>query len=67
MNEKEKVKEVLNNIQDSTNKELIECLEFLNNEFEKTKKSIISLTNYLDNTEIVYNKILKEYEKRNNG
>ena len=62
MDEKNKIKEVLNNLSDSTNKELLFCLNYLNDEFEKTKKSIVSLTNYLDNTEKVYNKILKEYK-----
>ena len=65
--DKKKVIEILNNLDESTNKELISCLDYLNNEFEQTKSSILRLTNYLDNTEIVYNKILKEYEKRNNG
>lgn len=65
MSDKDKVKEILNNLEDSTNQELIFCLDYLTNEFESTKKSIINLTIYLDNTEIVYNKILKEFQKRN--
>jgi adenine-specific DNA glycosylase len=36
-------------------------------DFVKTKNSIINLTLYLDNLEITYNKVLKEYQKRNNG
>ena len=65
--DKKKVIEILNNLEEVPNKELIVCLDYLNNEFQQTKNSILRLTNYLDNTEIVYNKILKEYEKRNNG
>jgi exonuclease VII small subunit len=64
MEERDKVNEILKNITDSTNKELIFCLEFFNNDFEQTKQSIIKLTSHLDKTELLYNKVLKEYEKR---
>jgi hypothetical protein len=42
-------------------------MDYINEEFEKTKKSLITLTYYLDNLETTYNKILKEYQKRQNG
>jgi hypothetical protein len=64
MEERNKINEILKNIGDSTNKELKFCLDFLNEDFEQTKTSIIKLTKHLDNTEILYNKVLKEYEKR---
>lgn len=63
----EVVRNVIKNLNESTNKELLISLEYLNNDFEQTKSSIINLTKHLDNTEIVYNKILEEYKKRNNG
>lgn len=66
MEERNKINEILKNIGDSTNKELKICLDFLNEDFEQTKISIIKLTKHLDNTEILYNKVLKEYEKRVN-
>jgi hypothetical protein len=64
MEDRNKINEVLKNIGDSTNKELKICLDFLNEDFEQTKISIIKLTKHLDNTEILYNRVLKEYEKR---
>ena len=64
MEERNTINEILKNINDSTNKELKICLDFLNNDFEQTKNSIIKLTKHLDTTEILYNKVLKEYEKR---
>lgn len=49
------------------NKDLVSVMEYINEEFEKTKQQIINMTYYLDNLEITYNKILKEYQKRQNG
>ena len=67
MEGRNKINEVLNNIKESSNKDILYCLEFLNQDFEQTKKSIIKLTEHLDNTEIIYNKLLKEFETRTNG
>jgi len=64
MEDRNKINEILKNIGESTNKELKICLDFLNEDFEQTKSSIIKLTKHLDNTEILYNKVLNEYEKR---
>lgn len=61
------VNNVIKNIEECTNKELEYSLEFLNSDFEQTKNSIIKLTTHLDNVEKLYNKILKEYQKRTNA
>lgn len=61
------VRNVIKNTKESTNKELLISLEYLNNDFEQTKTSIINLTKHLDNIEVIYDKILEEYKKRNNG
>lgn len=66
MEGRELINNVIKNIQESTNKELEYSLEFLNADFEQTKNSIIKLTTHLDNIETLYNKILKEYQKRTN-
>jgi hypothetical protein len=66
MNEKDTVLRIANNLNESTNKELQFCLNYLSNEFDQTKESIIKLTKNLDNIEITYNKVLKEYQIRNN-
>lgn len=67
MDSRELVNNVMNNLNESTNKEILHSLEYLSNDFEETKKTIINLTKHLDNVELVYNKILKEYQKRTNG
>lgn len=66
MEGKEIVKNVLNNLNESTNKEIQFSLDFLNTDFQQTKETIINLTKHLDNLEIAYNKVLKEYENRTN-
>ena len=63
----EKFKSIINDIENSPNKDLTSVMDFINEDFVKTKNSIINLTLYLDNLEITYNKVLKEYQKRNNG
>jgi hypothetical protein len=54
------------NLNDLPNSKLIEFMDVLSLEFENTKKNIISLTYDLDNMEILYDKILKTYQKRKN-
>lgn len=67
MDNRENVNNVIKNLKESSNKELIYSLEYLSSDFEQTKNAIIKLTYHLDKTELLYNKILKEYEKRTNG
>lgn len=59
--------EVLNNPSSSTNSELKFALEIINADYETTKDNIIKLTYHLDSLEEQYNKVLKEYNKRNGG
>jgi hypothetical protein len=66
MDNREIVNNVIKNINESSNKELIHSLEYLSSDFEQTKNAIVKLTYHLDKTELLYNKILKEYEKRTN-
>ena len=63
--DEEKVKEILANYKNKSNKDLTSAMDFLNEDFEKTKSLIIKLTHHLDGTERAYNKILEEYQKRN--
>jgi hypothetical protein len=42
-------------------------MDVLQKDFTQTKEAIIQLTKHLDGIESIYNKILKEYEKRING
>jgi site-specific DNA-adenine methylase len=64
--EVEKLNQIITDIKSSSNKELISAMDFLAEDFEETKKMIISLSLHLDNTENLYNKVLNEYNLRNN-
>lgn len=62
----EKLNQIITDIKSSSNKELISAMDFLAEDFEETKKMIINLSLHLDNTENLYNKVLNEYNLRNN-
>ena len=66
MKGRETVNSVIKNLNESSNKEILYSLEYLSEDFEQTKNTIVKLTYHLDSTEQLYNKILKEYEKRTN-
>lgn len=55
----------INELKNLPNSKLIEFMDKLSLEFENKKAEIISLTLELDNIEIVYDKVLKEYQNRN--
>lgn len=55
----------INELKNLPNSKLIEFMDKLSLEFENKKADIISLTLELDNIEIVYDKVLKEYQNRN--
>jgi hypothetical protein len=57
----------LGDIKNVPNSKLIDDMDKLTTDFELTKNNIINLTVYLDSVEELYNKILKEYQSRNNG
>lgn len=64
MEDREKVYNIIKELNDSSNKDLEFVLSFLNEEFNRTKTAVIELTKHLDGVEIIYNKVLKEYERR---
>jgi len=66
MDSRERLNDVLNNLNYEDSMDLDFCLDYLNEEFETTKHNIMKLTEYLDKVELLYNKILKELEGRNN-
>jgi hypothetical protein len=61
----DKLKEIIQDFKNKSNKDLTVAMDYLNGEFNKTKQNIIESTYYLDNLEKTYNQILKEYQKRN--
>ena len=63
----EKFQTVIADLENSSNKEIVQALDFLKNDFEETKTMLMDLSNHLDNIENLYNSVLKEYVKRNNG
>lgn len=66
MNERDNILNIVKNLKDSSNKELIFALEFLKKDFDVTKEQLITLTHHFDTVEMLYNKILDEYNNRIN-
>lgn len=66
MNHIDRLKNIVKDVKNQPNKELEYAMQFLSEDFELTKKTLVELTKRLDALEITYNKILEEYEKRNN-
>ncbi len=62
--EKDKVINVANNSENSSNKDLVEVRDFLIEEYTETKNLIIELTKHVDGIEGIYNKVKDELEKR---
>ena len=64
MKERDKINNIVNNLNDSSNSEIVYALEYLNVDFEQTKDAIVRMTKHLDTVEVVYDKLLKELENR---
>ena len=62
--ERDKVINIANNSENSSNKDLVEVRDFLIDEYTQTKDLIIDLTKHLDGVEELYNKVNNELEKR---
>jgi len=65
--ESEKVVNIIKDYKSSSNSELTFVMDFIQEDFKKTKESLFKLTNHLDKLESLYDLILTEYQKRNNG
>ena len=62
--EKDKFLDVIENINDKSNKDLFLVINEVYEEFNKTKSLIVDLTRHMDNLEKVYNEVNKEIGKR---
>jgi len=62
--ENTKLKEVIQDPNDFSNKDLIESLDFLSQEHEKLKNELIQKTYHLDEIEKSYEVVLDVYKKR---
>ena len=63
--DKEKIIEIVSEVENKSNKDLTQVVNFLHEEFYKTKNLIIDLTRHLDTVEEMYNKANNELENRN--
>jgi hypothetical protein len=61
---KNEIIEISNDVENRSNKDLVNSRDFLIEEFQKTKDIIIDLTRHLESIEDLYDKINKELEKR---
>ena len=59
-----KLKNVIENYEGSTDTELSSALVKIKEDFESTKKYVVDLTYKLDTIESTYNKLYKELDKR---
>jgi galactitol-specific phosphotransferase system IIB component len=62
--EKEKIIEIINDVENKSNKDLFITVNELYEEFEKTKQLIVDLTRHMESIEESYNRVNKEIEKR---
>lgn len=62
--EKEKLIEISTNVENQSNKDLLEAQNLLYTEFQETKDLIIDLTRHLDKIELLYNNVNEEIGKR---
>lgn len=62
--EKEKIIEIVKDIENKSNKDLSNVLSELYTEFTKTKELIIDLTRHLEGVENLYNSVNEELKKR---
>jgi hypothetical protein len=60
----EKVTNIIKDYKSVSNKDLMFAMDFIQEDFNFTKEKIIELTNHLDKLEVVYNKVLQEYQNR---
>lgn len=62
--EVDKIIKIVEDVENKSNKDLIQVQNILQEEHEKTKKLIIDFTRHLDGIETLYKKINKELTKR---
>lgn len=63
--EKSTILEIVNDVENKSNKDILTARNILSEEFDKTKELVIDLTRHLDAVESLYNKLNDEIKKRN--
>ena len=64
MEEKERIKNIIEDYKNKSNSEIAEALTLLKKNFEDTKKLVVDLTYRLDSIEGKFNSLNKELKKR---
>jgi|LakMenE18May11ns_1017448.scaffolds.fasta_scaffold7359617_1 hypothetical protein len=62
--DKNKILDIVNNVENKSNKELLEVESLLFDEYEKTKQLAIELTKHMEAIEEIHGKVVEEIEKR---
>ncbi len=62
--ENEKLKEIVNNVNNKSNKELANILLTLKVDFDTTKDTLLKITNILKEIEVTYDTVYNELQKR---
>ncbi len=62
--DKEKILNIVSDIENKSNKDLLVAESFLFEEFETAKKLAIDLTRHMDTVEELHEKVIKEIAKR---
>jgi hypothetical protein len=62
--DKEKILNIVEDIENKSNKDLLAAESFLFEEFETAKKLAIDLTRHMDTVEELHEKVIKEITKR---
>jgi hypothetical protein len=62
--DKEKILNIVEDIENKSNKDLLAAESFLFEEFETAKKLAIDLTRHMDTVEEIHEKVIKEITKR---
>lgn len=62
--ENKKLEEIVNNVNDKSNKELANILLTLKVDFDTTKDTLLKITNILKEIEVTYDAVYNELQKR---
>jgi len=59
-----KVMEICDDVENKSNKDLLDVRDILMEEFDKTKDLIVNLTHHLEGIEVLYDKVNNEIKNR---
>lgn len=62
--DKKRIIEILSDVENKSNKDLLDCIKILEEEFNKTKDLIVNLTRHLETVQEMHDKAYNEVNKR---